>query len=232
MSRSQEVIHSLLNNVPLGLLSSDEHRATFEGIKNQLAASSDVDRELKKLYTVKGFSNFALSLMWVAQQVEENPIFLEASPEDEQRIFSSFCAAVGEVRGYPTTPAEPPVMPPEVSTASGGEKGFAQLLEKFVEAMQSGDDMRMSLLQQVLGECSAVAAGADFAEEYKEYCRLMAEFLNYINENQYMDDVRVMNILSNVSSPVAQWANAAPEARAGLLEDGIGPLRDFKSLFE
>ncbi|MBI3580190.1 MAG: hypothetical protein HY089_12365 [Ignavibacteriales bacterium] len=47
-----------------------------------------------------------------------------------------------------------------------------------------------------------------------------------------MDDVRVMNILSNVSSPVSQWANAAPEARGGLLEDGLGPLRDFKSLFE
>ncbi|MBI3587097.1 MAG: hypothetical protein HY088_08215 [Ignavibacteriales bacterium] len=244
MSRSQEAVQSLLNNIPLGLFSSDEHRTTFENIKNQLAASSDFDGDLKKLYTVKDFSNFALSLLWVAKQVEENPIFLEATTEDEQRIFTSFCAAVGEDVGFPASPAEPPlesfmatsaeatVPPPVVSEASGDEKGFAQLLEKFVEVMQSGDDARMSLLQQVLGECAVVVSGAGFAEDYKEYCRLMTEFLNYINENQLMDDVRVMNILSNVSSPVSQWANAAPEARSGLLEEGIGPLRDFKSMFE
>lgn len=244
MSRSQEVIQSLLNNVPLGLLASDEHRATFDKIKNQLAVSSDFDGELKKLYKVKGFSNFALSLMWLAKQVEENPLFLEANPEDEQRVFTAFGAAVGEESGFPTTPtsspleslmttpAEATVPLPVVSAAGGDEKAFAQLLEKFVETMQSGDDARIGLLQQVLAECSVVASSADFPDDYKEYCMLMAEFLNYINENQFMDDVRVMNILSNVSSPVSQWANAAPEARAGLLEDGIGPLRDFKSLFE
>lgn len=230
MSRSQEVIQSLLNNVPLGLLASDEHRATFDKIKNQLAASSDFDGELKKLYKVNDFSNFALSLMWLAKQVEENPLFLEANPEDEQRVFAAFCAAVGEESGFSATPASSPTV--VGSPASGDEKGFAQLLEKFVETMQSGDDARTGLLQQVLAECSVVTSDADFPDDYKEYCSLMTEFLNYIGENQLMDDVRVMNILSNVSSPVSQWAHAATEARAGLLEDGIGPLRDFKSLFE
>ncbi|MBI3788712.1 MAG: hypothetical protein HY276_10720 [Ignavibacteriales bacterium] len=244
MSRSQEIIQSLLNNVPLGLLASDEHRAAFDKIKNQLAASSDFDGELKKLYKVNDFSNFALSLMWLAKQVEENPLFLEANPEDEQRVFAAFCAAVGEESGFATTSTSSPfesstaaapetaISSPAGSPATGDEKGFAQLLEKFVETMQSGDDSRMGLLQQVLAECSVVASGADFPDDYKEYCNLMTEFLNYISGNQLMDDVRVMNILSNVSSPVSQWANAAPEARGGLLEDGLGPLRDFKSLFE
>jgi hypothetical protein len=47
-----------------------------------------------------------------------------------------------------------------------------------------------------------------------------------------MDDVRVMNILSNVSSPVSSWAQAAPDGREGILAEGTEILRTFKSLFE
>jgi hypothetical protein len=58
------------------------------------------------------------------------------------------------------------------------------------------------------------------------------EFLKYITENGFMEDVRVMNILSNVSGPVTSWAQAPPDGRAGVLAEGTEILRSFKSLFE
>lgn len=262
MSQAHDVIQSLLNNLPVSQLSSDEYRATFEKIKQRIASASDLQEELKSLYKVNELSDFALSLMWIADRVEKNPLMLAASEEDERLVFSSFRSAIGDAVPQPMTSetlpteqdafgafmqgetaqepmsgfetslpgAEQPMAEP-VMAGGGVEKGFSALVEKFVEAMQSGDDSRVQLLGQVLAECDIVASG-EFPDDYKEYCRSLSEFLQYISENQFLDDVRVMNILSNVSSPVSQWANAAPDARAGLLEDGIAPLRDFKSLFE
>jgi hypothetical protein len=69
-------------------------------------------------------------------------------------------------------------------------------------------------------------------EDYKQFCKLLTEFLEYISNNQYMDDVRVMNILSNIQDPFAQWAHSAPENRSGLLDPVNDILRDFKTMFE
>ena len=47
-----------------------------------------------------------------------------------------------------------------------------------------------------------------------------------------MDDVRVMNILSNIQDPFAQWARSKPEEQSGLLDSTNDILRDFKTMFE
>jgi hypothetical protein len=113
------------------------------------------------------------------------------------------------------------------------ESAFGPLVERFVEAMQSGSEERDGLLSQVLVQANAVAApGSGGSDDLREFCQYLIEFLNYINENGFMDDVRVMNILSNVSSPVSSWAQASPDARTGLLAEGVEILKTFKSLFE
>ncbi len=117
--------------------------------------------------------------------------------------------------------------------ANVDENEFGPLMEKFVESMQSGSDDRESLLNSVMGQSNAIVApGSGAADDLKEFCQYLIEFLAYITENGFMDDVRVMNILSNVSSPVSSWTQAAPEARQGLLTEGIEMLKSFKSLFE
>ncbi len=254
MSPSLNALQTLLNNFPVNELSTEEQRATFQKIRQRLETSPDVREELKTLYKVQNFSEFATSLLWVVEQGERNPLEA-ASPEDETLVLSAFRSAMGETgtskeaepvsepasfEGFGKPEQTPPIG--EVVTepvggvemgigAMGDEKSFAALLEQFVEAVQSGDESRMNLLERVRAECAAVESG-EFADDYKEYCRLLTEFLTYISDNQFLDDVRVMNILSNVFSPVSQWASTPPEGRAGLLEEGIAPLRDFKSLFE
>ena len=112
------------------------------------------------------------------------------------------------------------------------ERGFAHLLERFLESVQSGNDDRTSLMSDVLNECNTVLAAGSMAEDYKRFCQLLMEFLQYISDNQYLDDVRVMNIVSNIQDPVAQWARSEQDNRAGLLDQAIDILRDFKTMFE
>lgn len=267
MSRSQQYIQSLMENVAEGQIASDAYRLTFGKITRRLSTAEDLDAELQRLYKVAGFNTFALSLMWIAEEVDKNPAKNEYTADEQSLVVSNFRYAVGDLEAPPLgqetdssqdagsqdevfaglsvseeTPASPEAVEPEpapeettfaAAPVAGGEGEFAALMEQFVEAMQSGSDERDTLVQSVLAQCgSFTAEGSGTPEDLKEFCTFLTEFLQYIMENGFMDDVRVMNILSNVSSPVSTWAQAAPDAREGILAEGTEILRTFKSLFE
>jgi hypothetical protein len=124
-------------------------------------------------------------------------------------------------------------LPMSGGMASGNEqeRSFALLLEHFLESVQSGNDDRTKLLANVIKECNTILGGSA-AEDYKQFCKMLTEFLQYISDNQYLDDVRVMNILSNIQDPFAQWARSKPENRTGGLDAANDILRDFKTMFE
>jgi hypothetical protein len=231
MTQAQEVVQSLLSNVPVEEFSTDEQRAVFKKVRERLTCASDLNEELRSLYRVKNFSEFALCLMWIVERVERNPLMLAASPEDETLVSSSFRRALSEGLtaeagvGAPTEPAG------TAQLSAVDPAGFSFLIEQFAEAVQGGDESRAVLLENVVRECNAVVAG-DYAEDHKGFCGLLADFLSYISENQLLDDIRVLNILANIPTPIAQWANAAPDERAGLLEEATDVLRDFRSHFE
>ncbi len=132
--------------------------------------------------------------------------------------------------------SQPPVSSPPAG--GGGEGGaeqelrFANLVEKLLEAVQSGSDERTKLLSDVLHECTIVQSAGSSKQDYKQFSSLLTEFLQYISKNQYMDDVRVMNILSNIQDPFTQWAHGKPEERAEFLVAINDILRDFKTMFE
>lgn len=287
MTRSQAYVNALMENVSEGQLASDEFRVLFGRIRERLTEGEDFDHELRALYKVTGLGDFALSLMWIAEQVDQNPSKKEYTPEEQAFVLDLFRAAVGDtsiapleetpqatepaVESPPVAPVEPPaedvfaVPPPEQPVeesvempqslqmetsghidesdkatyaappgpASDSQGNFPGLMEQFVEAMQSGSDDRERLLTSVLQESNVITPmGSGAPDDLRNFCQYLVEFLTYIRENGFMDDVRVMNILSNVSSPIASWAEAPPEAREGQLAEGIEILRTFKSLFE
>jgi hypothetical protein len=112
------------------------------------------------------------------------------------------------------------------------ERGFAVLLEQFLESVQSGNDDRTELLSNIILECNSVLAADSAADDYKQFCTLLTEFLQYISSNQYFDDVRVMNIISNIQDPFSQWARSKLNNRTGILNAVNDTLRDFKTMFE
>ena len=276
MTRAQEYIHALMENVAEGQIGSDEHRLTFARIGRKLSSAEDFESELRQLYKVVGLSQFTLGLMWIADRVERNEIKKEYTTEEQSFVVSNFRYAVGDTEEPPlwvaqqsqeeVTAGEPEVQaepaPPEEETlemprelqmetpgesqepgqlpgtppqapAGGSEAEFAKQMEKFVEAVQSGSEDRDGLVQSVLSQSTSLSAeGSTAPGDLREFCQYFVEFLQYILENGFIDDVRVMNIVSNVSGPVSSWAQASPDAREGLLSEGTEILKSFKSLFE
>ncbi|MGH2569189.1 MAG: hypothetical protein ACRDGA_12700, partial [Bacteroidota bacterium] len=96
MSRSKQYVVSLLDNVPITELTAFEHRSSFEQIRERLSGSDDVEQELKTLYRVNNFSDFALNLLWIANKAERDSSMLESTPEEQTLILSAFRKAVGE----------------------------------------------------------------------------------------------------------------------------------------
>jgi hypothetical protein len=227
MAQQQDVLATILESFPVAELSTDEQQQTFSRIKSRLLSASDVQEELKTLFKVKGFSDFAAGLLWVVDRATKTPDTSGISAEDETLLLASFRRAVGEEVALPS----PPPAPASGEGGSGAEVALASALDKFSEAVQGGTENREALLADVLG----LAEGAEIQAVGGEAAQLagfLADFLKYISENQLFDDIRVINIFSNISSSVVQWANTAPEGRAGLIDEPMNLLRDFRSQFE
>jgi len=116
--------------------------------------------------------------------------------------------------------------------AGSSEEGFSATLEKLLEAIQSGSEERTVLLDQLSVQAEAIVGAQSTDNDYKTFCGYLLEFLKYVSVNQLFDDIRVMNLVSNVYDPFAQWAKTDPGARAGMLDQSNEMLRDFKALFE
>jgi hypothetical protein len=266
----------LLDKIPAFGLSDPGHQDAFVKIKETLTQTQDLGNQLRALYKVSNFSEFALGLMWIAEKVERDSSKLESTEEEENFVSQLLKKAFGEIpaveeaaapslaedpfglnpaqdsgpaqSGFPESApaAEPEIQapapsesdaaltPPAVSEgrAGGDEHGFVTTLEKLVEAIQSGSEDRSALLEELTTQAEHVVASPDSGGDFKAFCGYMIEFLKYISANQLFDDIRVMNMMSNVFDPFSQWVKAEPAARAGLLDQPNEVLRDFKTLFE
>ena len=276
MTRSQKYISNLLERLPKWELRSYEHQMTLDRIRDRISSATDIQSELRQLYTVKGFNDFAIGLMWIVDKVEQGVTLEESTLDEETLIFAKFRQAVGDISApvqepepvqgsvpaapvfnLPSSPENEPTLTtspeptidslwgggpeiPSTSESTGGgvvsgnesEHKFASLLERFLESVQSGNEDRTSLLTEVVNGCNAVIADSSAAEDFKKFCHLLEEFLKYISANQFLDDVRVMNIVSNIQDPFTQWARSGPDNRTGVMDQAMDILRDFKTMFE
>jgi hypothetical protein len=232
MTQSNDILRALLANFPASELPSGEPQRVFENIKTRLADAPDAAEELKNLYKVKGFSDFATGLMWMVDRAEKNPGKVSIGPEDETLLLSSFRKAVSEGPLEASEVAPGQELGPEGGTTGQSDpRVFAGQVEQFAEAVQSGSGGMRMLLEDLVADCESIAQEGG-APDLAEFASLFGEFLKFISESDLFDDVRVINILSIVSSTVWVWANAPVDGQAGLLEEALIVLRDFKTLFE
>ncbi|HTY35611.1 MAG TPA: hypothetical protein VMH23_00780 [Bacteroidota bacterium] len=230
MTQSNDILRTLLSNFPAGELPPGEPQTIFEAIRSRLNDAPDSMEELRNLYKVKGFSDFAVGLMWMVDRAIKHPGQVSIGPEDETLLLSSFRRAVGSRSASSDGPGEAPA-PAEVGVGEMNPQTFAGQLEQFSDAVQGGSGGVRMLLEDLVAECDTVSNGAN-SDDVKELANLLKEFLKYLSDAELFDDVRVINLLSNISSTVSQWANAAPGEQPGLLAEAHALLRDFKSHFE
>ena len=262
MDRNQVYLTNLLEKVPKWELSDPQQQEAFDKIRLSLSNASDLQNQLRTLYKVTNFSDFALALLWIVEKIERDPSKLESTLEEESFVLGLLKTAFGgspaettvveDAFGFnapqpeapePTEPVAATVesVPPEGSgipapesgaSAGGDEQSFALTLEKLLEAVQGGSEDRTALLDDLTNQAEGIVASGDTDSEYKTFCGYLIEFLKYVSSNDLFDDIRVMNLLSNVFDPFSQWVKVDPGARTGLLEQPIETLRDFKALFE
>ena len=85
MDRSQQYISTLLERVPKTELSDPEHATAFERIRERLSGGQNLQTQLKELYKVGNFSEFALGLMWIAEKVDNDTSKL--NPVQRKRVL-------------------------------------------------------------------------------------------------------------------------------------------------
>ena len=95
MSKAQNYLSVLLERLPKWELTSYEHQTSLDKLRDHISSASDLKRELNQLYRVKGFSDFALSLMWIVDKVEKGATPEESTLAEETLVFSYFRQAVG-----------------------------------------------------------------------------------------------------------------------------------------
>jgi hypothetical protein len=262
MDRNQQYLTTLLEKVPKWELSDFEHQEAFGKIKHSLSNAPDLQNQLKALYRVSNFSDVALGLMWVVDRVGRDPSKLESTLEEESFVLGLLKRAFGGSSGGTTVPEQPfgfdfqqpattePIQPVETATepavfdgivpsplptgevAGGSEEEFSSTLEKLLEAVQGGSEERTVLLDELTSQAERIVSAQTTDNDYKIFCGYLIEFLKYVSVNQLFDDIRVMNLISNVYDRFSQWAKTDASARAGILEQAIEMLRDFKTLFE
>lgn len=227
MAQQHDVLATILESFPVAELTTDEQQQTFLGIKNRLLSAADVEEELKTLFKVNGFSDFAAGLLWVVDRGTKSPALSAISMEDETLLLATFRRALGDQADQP----QPAAAVSGGEAGSEAEKVLASGLDKFSEAVQGGTEDRERLLTELAGIAEGAeiqSAGGDGAQ----FAGHLADFLKYIAEYQLFDDIRVINILSNISSSISQWANAPADSRAGLIDEPLSLVRDFRSQFE
>jgi len=260
MDRDQQYLTTLLEKVPKWELTDPQHQEDFDRIKSSLSNTSDFQGRLKSLYRVANFSDFALGLMWILERVARDASKLESTLDEESFVLGLLKKAFGETAATTEVPEQPfgfdfpqpsstetPLesaaseSPTEQSATSEGvvtgatvpsEESFSATLEKLLEAVQSGSEERTILIDELTSQAEEIVAAQDSDNDYKTFCGYLVEFLKYVSANQLFDDIRVMNLISNVFDPFAQWAKTGASERSGFLEQPIEMLRDFKALFE
>lgn len=233
MTDSNTILRAILANFPAAELSAGEPQRVFENIRARLTDAPDAAEELKNLYKVQGFSDFATGLMWMVDRAEKNPGQVSIGPEDETLLLSSFRKAVADV-----SPSQEHAIPMvDVGQAGGGDTGgsdrrvFAGQVEQFAESVQSGSGGTRLLLEDLTAECDSIVQRGG-APDLVEFATLFGDLLRFISEGDLFDDVRVINILSNISSAISGWANTPDDSRTGLMEEALNILRESKTHFE
>ena len=94
MTPHQVYIGALLDAISNEPFPSDDQREILLNMKTHLVNASDLGEELKKLYKVEHFADFALSFMWVHRQVDTDPGRSDATTDDQYLVSMKFRQAV------------------------------------------------------------------------------------------------------------------------------------------
>ena len=155
------------------------------------------------------------------EPLDEDPGSTESAGHDEAEAGFASSEETDEV---------PVELPTGEATTDPAQIGI--LLEQLVEALQAGADERDHYLVSLRASFTACLSDGSTDDALRRYAEIVDDFLGYVQENELLDDVRVMNFFTNVQEPFSQWVASPEGEREGVLEQAIDFLTDFRAMFE
>ncbi len=178
---------------------------TLGGVTTRLRKAEDLEATLRQLYTVKGWDQVALRLMWYERQAKGIDVSsLEGRLKEmhARDLRDAVIAAFGAAAPSPAASSGPPPAP---------SQDLADALVRFDAAVGvlkqrslHGDEfvgIEQPLVEILQEETDALrmVASADSNQDAVRFATALSIFLAYVIDKGKLGDVRTMNVIDNAN---------------------------------
>jgi hypothetical protein len=209
---------------------------TMGKVAERLGSSRDIDAALEQLYSVQGWSDIGLRLMWYLDRSRSNGI------EEQREPLLDF--QVEELHSILMSTTSEPVVPEDDGQSGAITGGLFESLHEFATAL---DDVRLAsfegervpgmqhgLFDSALSRAGKLhqTAGASHNEHLVHFSAAVSLFLRYLIEREYFDDVRAIHLIDVTADALHKlFEQESPEAYAAI-EQATDMLHNSETLLE
>lgn len=206
MSGEQSYVVSLLRRVEMSLAEDRWQAETgmLGKVIHRIVQSDDVRAALDTLYTVEGFGDVALRLMWLVERVPagENGIQDRVHDHNVEVLRSLILNASTRKPGTGHTVAQQAALVEsqfyDVLYEFGRSVGNLKNQSYEGETFTTVPDIHLFNVLDVAGGLREAAA-ATVREDVVRFCAALADFIHYVLDHERLDDVRVIHVLDNAN---------------------------------
>ena len=241
MSGAQSYIVRLLRKVEMSLL-NDRHQiegAMMGKIIDKFSHSDDVEDALESLFSVKGFDEFALRLMWSLEKRGKEVNGLDG------RLIDYEVESLSSLLKRPTTGGElsSPKEAVELQSVHALD-GFYEALHKFGRVIEetrrnlydgeSFKGINQDSLFRILHATGSLEEAATSArkDDVVMFTKTLAQFVQYVMDHGLFKDVRIMNIVDNANLTLQTVMEAAGTENRDSLQQTIALLGHPRELLD
>lgn len=223
-------------------LAEEGHRVQGEmmgKVADRIGTAEDVERALEQLYSVQGWDEIALRLMWYASRssASDGGIPRDSLIEYQMEELHSLLMTAPEGNGDESHPANTDGPPPLTGAVFEGVFQFMTALDDLKRTAFEGErfqGMRQGLVDQALlcaGRLHQAASNAG-NEILARFAAAFSLFLKYVIERDLFDDVRVAHLVDNASQSVHGLLEATGTVQYDSLQQTVEMLHNPETLLE
>jgi hypothetical protein len=240
MPGEQDYLARLLRKLEASLTNTRDAPilSVVEKTIREIASASDVRDSLEQLYSVRGFDQFALRLMWLWEQASKGLVDEGNMEHEVETLGTLLNLVVVEVE-----PSPPPPDPPATLDGKAYD-GFYEAIRKFGRTIEefkkkSFDQenfkgIQQDLLGRILDQTAALqqTAAALGKEDIVRLAIVITNFIHYVIERALLKDVRIVNILDNTNLSLQGACDSTEPESLDALQQTVEMLQNPKNLLD
>jgi hypothetical protein len=207
-------------------------------ITQRISRADDARAALATLYSVEGYDQFALRLMYYGERMREGLVELPEERLLDYQIGELYDVLLSTPYRANPTPPEPPAPPPpakgDLEQAAAAFSGSLQELKRSAFNREEFAGVRRSQIDDLRAKLE------DLEREAKErgntdvarFARSCTTFVSFVVDRKLLQDVRVVNILDNAGLTMQTVLHAVGADDYDSLNQMVQLLEDPATLLE